>query len=84
MSYKHLRPEERYYIEIELKKGTSQNEIADSLGRNQSRISREVFRNTGQRGYRNKQAFKCPHIRYMCCPDLIMLCYLATNEVGWL
>ncbi|MBT3812485.1 MAG: helix-turn-helix domain-containing protein [Gammaproteobacteria bacterium] len=31
MSYKHLRPEERHYIEIELKKGTSQNEIAHSL-----------------------------------------------------
>jgi len=30
--------------------------MADSLGRNQSSISREVFRNTGQRGDRNKQA----------------------------
>ena len=56
MSYKHLRPEERHYIEIKLKKGTSQNGIADSLRRNQSSISREVFRNTGQRGDRNKQA----------------------------
>jgi hypothetical protein len=30
MSYNHLRPEERYYIDIELKKGTSQNKMAKS------------------------------------------------------
>ncbi|WP_221894528.1 helix-turn-helix domain-containing protein [Bathymodiolus japonicus methanotrophic gill symbiont] len=31
MSYTHLCPEERYYIEIELEKGTSQNKIAEAL-----------------------------------------------------
>jgi IS30 family transposase len=46
MSYKHLCPEERHYIEIELKKGTSQNKIAESLGRSQSSISRELGRET--------------------------------------
>jgi hypothetical protein len=51
MSYNHLRPEERYYIDIELKKGTSQNKRAKSLGRSQGIISRELARNTGQRGY---------------------------------
>ncbi|WP_230990964.1 helix-turn-helix domain-containing protein [Bathymodiolus platifrons methanotrophic gill symbiont] len=56
MSYTHLCPEERYYIEIELKKGTSQNKIAEALERSQSNISREIKRNTGQRGYRHKQA----------------------------
>ncbi|TXL10100.1 hypothetical protein BMR05_16590 [Methylococcaceae bacterium HT4] len=47
MSYTHLCPEERYYIEIELKKGTSQNKIAEALERSQSNISREIKRNTG-------------------------------------
>ena len=56
MSYNHLRPEERYYIDIELKKGASQNKMAKFLGRSQGSISRELARNTGQRGYRNKQA----------------------------
>jgi hypothetical protein len=74
MNYNHLRPEERYYlnlarlyvlsqfnqciairyfqrlctyytnsgyIDIELKKGTSQNKMAKSLGRSQGSISRE-------------------------------------------
>jgi hypothetical protein len=59
MSYNHLRPEERYYIDIELKKGTSQNKMAKSLGRSQGSISRELARNTGQRGYRNNKP-KCP------------------------
>jgi hypothetical protein len=37
------------YIDIELKKGTSQNKMAKSLGRSQGSISRELARNTGQR-----------------------------------
>jgi IS30 family transposase len=56
MSYQHLSLEERYYIEIEHKKGTSQKKIAEALGRNQGGISRELARNTGQRGYRHHQA----------------------------
>jgi IS30 family transposase len=32
MSYKHLSLEERHYIEIEHKKGTSQKDIAKALG----------------------------------------------------
>lgn len=56
MSYKHLSLEERHYIELEHKKGVSQNAIAKALGRHQSNISREINRNTGLRGYRHKQA----------------------------
>lgn len=56
MSYKHLSLEERYYIELEHKKGTSQIEIARILGRNQSNISRELARNIGKKSYRHKQA----------------------------
>ncbi len=56
MSYKHLNLEDRHYIEIETKAGTSQTKIAKALGFDQSVISRELKRNTGLRGYRYKQA----------------------------
>ena len=59
MSYAHLSLEERHYIEIELKAGRSMNQIAKALGRSQSTLSREISRNTGQRGYRHKQAPWC-------------------------
>jgi len=73
MSYKHLCPEERHYIEIELKKGISQNKIAESLGRSQSSISRELGRNTGQRGYRNKQAESFAQERHKNKPKEVKL-----------
>ena len=56
MSYQHLSLAERYYIEIERKMEVSINQIAKAIGRSQSTISREIRRNTGQRGYRHKQA----------------------------
>jgi len=77
MSYKHLCPEERHYIEIELKKGISQNKIAESLGRSQSSISRELGRNTGQRGYRNKQAESLAQERHKNKPKDVKL----TDEI---
>lgn len=64
MNYKHLSLEDRHYIEIEGKKGTSQNKIAEFLNRSQSSISREINRNTGQRGYRYKQANKLTSQRH--------------------
>lgn len=54
--YKQLASEERYYIQIQRKNGDSFRQIARSLGRSHSTIIREVKRNTGGRGYRNKQA----------------------------
>ncbi len=54
MSYKHLSLEERHYIEIENKKGTSQSDTAKALGREQSNISRELWRNRGLKDYRHK------------------------------
>jgi len=56
MKYRHLSLQERHYIEVELKKGTSQNAIAKALGRSQGTISKEINRNQGLRGYRHKQA----------------------------
>ena len=58
MSYKHLSPEERYYIEVERGNEVSSNEIAKHLSRATSTISREIARNSGERGYRHKQALK--------------------------
>ena len=56
MSYQHLSLAERYYIEIELRMKVSINQIAKAMGRSHSTVAREINRNTGQRGYRHKQA----------------------------
>jgi len=65
MSYKHFSLEERYYIEIELRNGTSRNAIAKVLGRSQGSISKEINRNSGKRGYRYKQAHRLATERYI-------------------
>lgn len=56
MSYRHITETERYQIHVLLKAGHSLSEIAAALERHKSSISREIRRNTGQRGYRPKQA----------------------------
>ena len=58
MCYTHLNLEERHYIEYELKKGISQNKIAQLLQRSQSSISREIRRNRTQQGYRYQVAHR--------------------------
>lgn len=64
MVYNQLTLQERYYIEIEMKNGTSQNKIAKTLGRSQGTISKEITRNTGKRGYRHKQAHRATRKRH--------------------
>ena len=54
--YTQLASEERHYIGIELKNGSSMRQIAINIGRSHTTISREISRNTGKRGYRYKQA----------------------------
>ena len=56
MRYKQLTQEERYQIYALLKAGLNKKDIAMQLNRHKSTISREIARNTGQRGYRPKQA----------------------------
>ncbi len=56
MRYTQLTHEERYQIFALMKVGHNQTEIATALDRHKSTISREVYRNTGLRGYRPKQA----------------------------
>ena len=55
-SYKQLTYEQRCQIYALNKRGDSQRSIARALGVHQSTISRELERNSGERGYRFKQA----------------------------
>jgi IS30 family transposase len=56
MSYKQLTQEQRYHIWALKKAGFNRTDMAKELGVHKSTISRELRRNTGQRGYRAKQA----------------------------
>jgi hypothetical protein len=56
MRYPHLTQHERYQIHILGQAGHDQSEIARLLERSKSTVSRELKRNSGQRGYRPKQA----------------------------
>jgi len=56
LNYTQLTREQRYQIYALKKIGHTQTEIANCLGVNKSTISREFRRNSGQRGYRPKQA----------------------------
>ncbi|MCP4409196.1 MAG: IS30 family transposase, partial [Gammaproteobacteria bacterium] len=77
MSYHHLSLAERHYIEIERRAGTSMNDIAKALGRSQSTLSREISRNTGQRGYRHQQANGLAEQRHKQKPKAVKL----TDEI---
>lgn len=54
--YHHLTQESRYLIAAEKRTGKSHLQIASELGCSRQTIWREMQRNTGQRGYRPKQA----------------------------
>lgn len=55
-TYKQLTSEQRYQISVLKKIGYGPTEIAKELEVHKSTISRELRRNTGERGYRPKQA----------------------------
>ena len=77
MSYKHLNLEERYYIELSLKKGISHEKIGKALNRTGSTITREINRNSGKKGYRHKQAHQFAQNRHKEKPKAIKL----TNKI---
>lgn len=52
----HLTFQEREFLRRLVKAGKSKTEIAKLMGRNRSTIYRELSRNSGQRGYRPRQA----------------------------
>lgn len=73
MGYKHLSLEERFYLETAKKAGKTLTEIASDMDRSQSTISRELIRNTGQRGYRHKQAMRFTQERHATKPKQVKL-----------
>ena len=54
--YRHLTPHDRCQIQALKKSGLSQRAIAAETGRSQSTVSREISRNSGQRGQANDLA----------------------------
>lgn len=56
MTYKHFTQEDRYQISILLKKGHSQEDIADVLEKNHSSVNREINRNSVGGVYNPKKA----------------------------
>ena len=67
MSYQHLTQLERYQIYAYRKAGLAQNQIAASLGRSPSTISRELRRDRGCRGYRPGKAHELARRRAVRC-----------------
>jgi IS30 family transposase len=63
----HLTLAEREILYRLKKKGRSKAEIAEMMGRHRSTIYRELKRNTGQRGYRPKQAQRLADKRHLAC-----------------
>jgi len=72
-TYTHLTREERYHIETLIKQKMSLNSIAKGMGRAVSTLSRELKRNTGQRGYRYRQADKMAKQRHYDKPKCFKL-----------
>ena len=50
MDYTQLTPEQRYQIYVLKKVGQNQTQIAQAIARHKSTISRELKRNSGQKG----------------------------------
>jgi transposase, IS30 family len=65
---RHLRTEDRKIISRMKKDNKSQAEIARTIGFSQGTISKELKRNSGQRGYRPKQAQAKAHERKITKP----------------
>ena len=81
--YSQLAQEQRYQIYAGKKAGWTQKEIAVELGVHPSTVSRELRRNTGERGYRPHQA----HTRAMArqqqrarCPRISVECWSIVEE----
>lgn len=58
MPYTQLTQEQRYAIYSLMKERFSKSSISDVIGVHRSTVYRELARNTGQRGYRYKQAHR--------------------------
>ena len=81
MTYQQLTLEERTMIYGFCKVDYSISEIAKELGRHKSTISREIQRNTGQRGYRPKQADEMSILRKKSAYKAVKWTSETENEV---
>jgi len=72
-NYKQLTREQRYQIYALKKAEHSMGYIANNIGVDKSTVSRELKRNTGQRGYRPKQAHEKAVQRHKEKPKAIRL-----------
>ena len=59
----HLTKEQRYTISVMLKQGYNQSEIAKTIGKDKSVVSREIRRNKSKRGYSCEYAQKLANER---------------------
>jgi len=72
-TYTRLTEDERYQIYEDIVNGLSHRQIAKSLNRHHSTISRELSRNRGLRGYRPRQADQLARQRQLSKPKYIKL-----------
>jgi IS30 family transposase len=82
MSYKHLSLEERYYLQTAKKAGKTLTAISSDMNRSQSTISRELIRNTGERGYRHKQAMRLAQERHIIKPKQVKLTASIKEQIA--
>jgi transposase, IS30 family len=74
MNYTQLTREQRYQIKALMKAGHNQSEIAANIGCHKSTISRELKRNSGQKGYRPGQANELAYDRQ---------CEAYSSRIAW-
>ena len=71
--YSQLIQGERYCLYTMSKQGTALREMAKAMGRSHTTLSRELRRNTGQRGYRHHQAQRLAEQRHQAKPKVLKL-----------
>ena len=88
--YHHLTYEERCQIQALIKRGDSISTIAKELNFHRSTISREIKRNSGQRGYHYQSANKKAIQRKLIVPqknkkmkDELKNLVIAKLKIGW-
>jgi len=81
MVYQQLTQEQRYHIYGLLKAGSTRQNIAEEIGVHKSTVSREIRRNSGQRGYRPKQAQEMATRRKADAPKRIKMTPLLVAKI---
>lgn len=82
MSYKQITTTERYIIKGLLDNGISKSCIAKQLGRHPSTIGREIYRNSGLKNYRPKQANEFAENRKIIKVKVHKMTHSTINKVN--